>query len=64
MFCYLKMPFWLRNLGERTQRLPDKAFEHQIGETYKFCKYMDVMVNKIKEDRNFPNDIEETLVQL
>ncbi|GJT34239.1 reverse transcriptase domain-containing protein [Tanacetum coccineum] len=31
IFCYLKMPFGLKNAGATYQRLVDKAFQRQIG---------------------------------
>lgn len=33
MFCYTKMPFGLKNARATYQRLVDKVFKDQIGET-------------------------------
>ncbi|GJX32237.1 reverse transcriptase domain-containing protein [Tanacetum coccineum] len=35
IFCYIKMPFGLRNAGATCQRLVDKAFHEQIGKNLK-----------------------------
>ena len=61
-YCYIKMPFGLRNAGATYQRLADKVFEAQIGRNIEV--YVDDMVIKIRADTDFIQDIEETLTRL
>ncbi|GJZ40414.1 reverse transcriptase domain-containing protein [Tanacetum coccineum] len=48
IFCYIKMPFGLRNAGATYQRLVDKAFHKQIGRNLKV--YVDDLVIKSRTE--------------
>ena len=61
-FCYIKMPFGLRNAGATYQRLVDRAFEGQVGRNVEV--YVDDMVIKSKKDDSLLKDTEETLLRL
>ncbi|KAL0394777.1 UNVERIFIED_CONTAM: hypothetical protein Slati_4443900 [Sesamum latifolium] len=58
-FCYVAMPFGLKNAGETYQRLVDKIFHPQIGRNIEV--YVDDMLVKSKEARDHVADLEETL---
>nr|GEV95468.1 reverse transcriptase domain-containing protein [Tanacetum cinerariifolium] len=58
IFCYLKMPFGLKNAEETYQRLVDKAFLKQIGRNLEV--YMDDLVIKSRMEQEIIRDIEET----
>ncbi|KAL0445233.1 UNVERIFIED_CONTAM: hypothetical protein Slati_2246000 [Sesamum latifolium] len=58
MFCYVAMPFGLKNAGATYQRLVDKIFCHQIGRNIEV--YVDDMLVKNKEARDHVADLEET----
>ncbi|KAL0407680.1 UNVERIFIED_CONTAM: hypothetical protein Sradi_1702400 [Sesamum radiatum] len=57
-FCYVAMPFGLKNAGATYQRLVDKIFCPQIGRNVKV--YVDDMLVKSKEAENHVVDLEET----
>ncbi|GJT23268.1 reverse transcriptase domain-containing protein [Tanacetum coccineum] len=58
MFCYMKMPFGLRNTRATYQRLVDKAFHKQIDRNLKV--YVDDLVIKSRTEDEIVRDIEET----
>ncbi|KAL0437590.1 UNVERIFIED_CONTAM: hypothetical protein Sradi_0466900 [Sesamum radiatum] len=57
-FCYVAMPFGLKNAGATYQRLIDKIFRPQIGRNIKV--YVDDMLVKIKRAGDHVADLEET----
>ncbi|KAL0410820.1 UNVERIFIED_CONTAM: hypothetical protein Slati_3671700 [Sesamum latifolium] len=59
IFCYVAMPFGLKNVGATYQRLVDKIFRPQIGRNVEV--YVDDMLVKSKEARDHVADLEETL---
>ncbi|GKB47522.1 reverse transcriptase domain-containing protein [Tanacetum coccineum] len=62
IFCYIKMPFGLRNAGATYQRLVDKAFHKQIGRNLEV--YVDDLVIKSRTEDEIVRDIEETFKTL
>ncbi|GJX56967.1 reverse transcriptase domain-containing protein [Tanacetum coccineum] len=58
IFCYLKMPFGLKNAGATYQRLVDKAFQKQIGQNLE--AYVDNLVIKSYTEQEVIRDEEET----
>nr|GFA03013.1 reverse transcriptase domain-containing protein [Tanacetum cinerariifolium] len=58
VYCYTKMPFGLKNVGAKYQRLIDKAFESQIGRNIEV--YVDDLVVKSYKEAEMMRDIEET----
>ncbi|KAK4391048.1 Retrovirus-related Pol polyprotein from transposon [Sesamum angolense] len=61
-FCYVAVPFGLKNAGATYQHLVDKIFHPQIGKNVEV--YVDDMLVKSKEARNHVADLEETFVVL
>ncbi|XP_073059756.1 uncharacterized protein [Primulina eburnea] len=61
-FCYIVMPFGLKNAGATYQRLMDKVFEKQLGRNVEV--YVDDILGKTREVTTFINDMEETLPPL
>ncbi|KAL0454708.1 UNVERIFIED_CONTAM: hypothetical protein Slati_0810000 [Sesamum latifolium] len=57
-FCYLAMPFGLKNAGATYQRLVDKIFRPQIGRNVEV--YVDDMLVKSKKAEEHVKDLEET----
>ncbi|KAL0408344.1 UNVERIFIED_CONTAM: Transposon Ty3-G Gag-Pol polyprotein [Sesamum radiatum] len=57
-FCYVAMPFRLKNAGATYQRLVDKIFCPQIGRNVEV--YVDDMPVKSKEEEGHVGDLEET----
>ncbi|KAL0449439.1 UNVERIFIED_CONTAM: hypothetical protein Slati_1500300 [Sesamum latifolium] len=57
-FCYVAMPFGLKNAGATYQRLVDKIFHPQIGTNIKV--YVDDMLVKSKKAEEHVKDLEET----
>ncbi|KAL0421022.1 UNVERIFIED_CONTAM: hypothetical protein Slati_3125100 [Sesamum latifolium] len=57
-FCYVAMPFGLKNAGATYQRLVDKIFHPQIGRNIEV--YVDDMLVKSKKAADL-KDLEETL---
>nr|GEV50270.1 reverse transcriptase domain-containing protein [Tanacetum cinerariifolium] len=62
VYCYMKMPFGLKNAGATYQRLMDKAFEGQIGRNIEV--YVDDLVVKSYTEAKMMRDIEETFCTL
>ncbi|GJX11598.1 reverse transcriptase domain-containing protein [Tanacetum coccineum] len=58
VYCYIKMPFGLKNAGATYQRLVDKAFEKQVGQNLEV--YVDDLVIKIHTEAELLRDIKET----
>ncbi|GJS99993.1 putative reverse transcriptase domain-containing protein, partial [Tanacetum coccineum] len=52
IFCYLKMPFGLKNVGATYQRLVDKAFQRQIGQNLEV--YVDDLVLSKSAEKSLP----------
>ncbi|KAL0395106.1 UNVERIFIED_CONTAM: hypothetical protein Slati_4476800 [Sesamum latifolium] len=61
-FCYVVMPFGLKNAGDTYQRLVDKIFRPQLGKNMKV--YMDDMLVKSKEAHHHVEDLGETFAVL
>ncbi|KAL0445436.1 UNVERIFIED_CONTAM: Ribonuclease HI [Sesamum latifolium] len=57
-FCYVAMPFGLKNAGATYQRLVDKIFQPQLGRNMEV--YMDDMLVKSKEAHHHVEDLNET----
>ncbi|KAL0401845.1 UNVERIFIED_CONTAM: hypothetical protein Slati_4214400 [Sesamum latifolium] len=57
-FCYVAMPFVLKNASATYQRLVDKIFRPQIGRNVKV--YVDDMLVKSKKAEDHVADLEET----
>ncbi|KAL0458956.1 UNVERIFIED_CONTAM: hypothetical protein Slati_0522800 [Sesamum latifolium] len=57
-FCYVAMPFGLKNAGATYQRLVDKIFGPQIGINIEL--YVDDMLVKSKKAEEHVKDLEET----
>ncbi|KAL0375636.1 UNVERIFIED_CONTAM: Retrovirus-related Pol polyprotein from transposon [Sesamum calycinum] len=62
IFCYVAMPFELKNAVTTYQRLVDKIFHPQIGRNIEV--YVDDMLVKSKEAQNHIADLEETFFVL
>ncbi|GJY83030.1 reverse transcriptase domain-containing protein [Tanacetum coccineum] len=62
VFCYMKMPFGLKNAGATYQRLVDTIFEGKMGRNLE--AYVDDMVIKRKTELEMIKDAEETLLTL
>ncbi|GJS62929.1 reverse transcriptase domain-containing protein [Tanacetum coccineum] len=58
VYCYIKMPFGLKNAGATYQRQVDKAFDRQIGRNLEI--YVDDLVIKSHTETELLRDIEET----
>nr|GEV57337.1 reverse transcriptase domain-containing protein [Tanacetum cinerariifolium] len=58
VYCYIKMPFGLKNADATYQRLMDKAFESQIGQNIEV--YVDNLVVKSYTEAKMLRDIGET----
>ncbi|KAL0356463.1 UNVERIFIED_CONTAM: hypothetical protein Sradi_4093200 [Sesamum radiatum] len=61
-FCYVAMPFGLKNTGATYQRLVDKIFRTQIGRNVEV--YVDDMLVKSKKAEDHIADLEETFAVL
>ncbi|GKC63234.1 reverse transcriptase domain-containing protein [Tanacetum coccineum] len=61
-FWYTKMPFGLKNMRAKYQRLVDTIFEGQIGRNLE--AYVYDMVIKIKTKQDLIRDVKETLLTL
>ncbi|KAJ0927102.1 putative nucleotidyltransferase, Ribonuclease H [Helianthus annuus] len=57
LYCYIAMPFGLRNAGATYQRLVNMMFKDQIGQTMEV--YIDDMVVKSKKAEDHLRDLEE-----
>jgi hypothetical protein len=62
MYCYVCMPFGLKNAGATFQRLMRKALGAQMGRNTE--AYVDDIIVKTREGRTFIEDLEETFVNL
>ena len=58
IYCYMVMPFGLKNAGATYQRMVTKMFKDQIGKTMEI--YIDDMVVKSKLSQNHLEDLTET----
>ena len=58
LFCYNVMPFRLKNVGAKYQRLMNKMFTHQLGRNVQV--YVDDMLVKSVCENNHLNDLQET----
>ncbi|KAL0385968.1 UNVERIFIED_CONTAM: Retrovirus-related Pol polyprotein from transposon [Sesamum radiatum] len=61
-FCYVAMPFGLKNAGATYQRLVDKIFRPQLGRNMEV--YVDDMLDKSKKAHDHVEDLNETFVVL
>ncbi|KAL0451528.1 UNVERIFIED_CONTAM: hypothetical protein Slati_1130900 [Sesamum latifolium] len=61
-FCYVAMPFGLKNAGATYQRIVDKIFCPQIGRNVEV--YVDDMLVKSKKAEEHVKDLEETFTVL
>ncbi|XP_075483724.1 uncharacterized protein LOC142523878 [Primulina tabacum] len=61
-FCYVVMPFGLKNAGDTYQRLMNKDFEKQLGRNVEV--YVDDILGKSKEVADIITDLEETFATL
>ncbi|KAL0458919.1 UNVERIFIED_CONTAM: hypothetical protein Slati_0519100 [Sesamum latifolium] len=61
-FCYVAMPFGLKNAGATYQRLVDKIFRSQIGRNVEV--YVDDMLIKSKKAEDHIANLEETFAVL
>ncbi|KAL0453932.1 UNVERIFIED_CONTAM: hypothetical protein Slati_1371300 [Sesamum latifolium] len=62
MFCYVAMPFGLKNVGATYQRLVDRIFRPQLGRNMEV--YIDDMLVKSKETHDHVKDLNETFMVL
>ncbi|GJR04247.1 retrovirus-related pol polyprotein from transposon TNT 1-94 [Tanacetum coccineum] len=62
VFCYIKMPFGLKNARATYQRLVDTIFKGQMGQNLE--AYVDDMVIKSKTKPEMIKDVQETLLTL
>jgi hypothetical protein len=62
VYCYICMPFGLKNAGATFQRLMRKALGAQIGRNAE--AYVDDIIVKTRESRTFIEDLEETFANL
>ncbi|KAL0448807.1 UNVERIFIED_CONTAM: hypothetical protein Slati_1437100 [Sesamum latifolium] len=61
-FCYVAMPFGLKNAGATYQRMVDKIFRPQLGR--KMEVYVDNMLVKSKKTHHHVEDLDETFAVL
>ncbi|GJT53231.1 reverse transcriptase domain-containing protein [Tanacetum coccineum] len=57
VYCYIKMPFGLKNAGATYQRLVDKAFDSQVGRNMEM--YVDDLVIKSHTETKMLRDIDK-----
>jgi hypothetical protein len=62
VYCYVCMPFGLKNAGATFQRLMRKALGAQMGRNAE--AYVDDIVIKTREGHTFIEDLEETFINL
>nr|GEV73507.1 reverse transcriptase domain-containing protein [Tanacetum cinerariifolium] len=62
VYCYMKMPFGLKNVGATYQRLMDKAFKSQVSQNIEV--YVNDLVVKSYTEAEMMRDIEETFCTL
>src|SRR6187397_3237078 len=58
IYCYKVMPFGLKNAGATYQRLVNKMFEDQLGETMEV--YIDDMLVKSKKSKDHVDHLKQT----
>ncbi|CAA0811058.1 Unknown protein, partial [Striga hermonthica] len=61
-YCYVFMPFGLKNAGATYQRLVDKIFKEQLGRNMEV--YVDDMLVKSREELDHVRDLRETFLTL
>ncbi|CAA0814729.1 Unknown protein, partial [Striga hermonthica] len=61
-YCYVVMPFGLKNAGATYQRLMDRMFKSQIGRNIEV--YVDDILVKSKASTSHPDDLRETFQTL
>ncbi|KAL0448382.1 UNVERIFIED_CONTAM: hypothetical protein Slati_1394600 [Sesamum latifolium] len=61
-FCYVAMPFEMKNARATYQKLVDKIFQPQLGRNMEV--YVDDMLIKSKEAHHYVEDLEETIAVL
>ncbi len=61
-YCYVRMPFGLKNAGATYQRLMNKVFNSQIGRNME--AYVDDMIVKSRMPSNHITDLSETFQRL
>ena len=61
-YCYVRMPFGLKNAGATYQRLMNKVFDSQIGRNME--AYVDDMIVKSRMPSNHIIDLGETFQRL
>ncbi|CAA0808228.1 Unknown protein, partial [Striga hermonthica] len=61
-YCYVVMPFGLKNAGATYQRLMDRMFKSQIGRNIEV--YVDDILVKSKVSASHPDDLRETFQTL
>ncbi|CAA0829049.1 Unknown protein, partial [Striga hermonthica] len=61
-YCYVVMPFGLKNAGATYQRLVDQIFKDQLGRNMEV--YVDDMMVKIKKEADHTSDLRETFQTL
>ena len=62
LYCYMVMPFGLKNAGATYQRLVNRMFNKQIGRNMEV--YIDDMLVKSKEELAHLDDLKETFTSL
>jgi hypothetical protein len=62
VYCYICMPFGLRNAGATFQRLMRKALGEQMGRNAE--EYVDDIIVKTCDGKNLVEDLEETFANL
>ena len=58
LFCYMVMPFGLKNVGATYQRLVNHMFRPQIGRNVEV--YVDDMLVKSMDKEKYLEDLQET----
>ncbi|CAA0829022.1 Unknown protein, partial [Striga hermonthica] len=61
-YCYVVMPFGLKNAGATYQRMVDKIFKEQLGRNMEV--YVDDMLVKSNEELDHVRDLKETFLTL
>jgi hypothetical protein len=61
-FCYIKMPFELKNAGATYQRCMQSCFKGQTGRNLEV--YVDDNVMKTRQSSSLIADLEETFINL
>ncbi|CAA0832558.1 Unknown protein, partial [Striga hermonthica] len=61
-YCYVVMPFGLKNVGATYQRLMDRMFKSQLGRNMEV--YVDDILVKSKSSASHPKDLRETFETL